>query len=268
MIDTILNLGHHPLVMRLGWALLHLVWQAPLVAAGLAVALCLLRQASSRYLAGCLALAALAALPVATWIDLGETTATQATLGGGLGAPTSGSAVTPSAIPLPDAASGPVYRPGDTSGTYVTHAALGRRRLAQLMELLLPGLTLCWVAGVVLMAVRLITGWFEVQRIRYLASEPPGPPWQDRLPVLAKRMNIWRSVRLLQSGQVAGPVQIGWLRPVVLVPVSMLTQLTVQELEALLTHELAHIRRHDYLVNLLQSVVEIFFYMLQVRQRP
>ena len=58
MIDTILNLGHHPLVMRLGWTLLHLVWQAPLVAAGLAVAICLLRQASSRYLAGCLALAA------------------------------------------------------------------------------------------------------------------------------------------------------------------------------------------------------------------
>jgi beta-lactamase regulating signal transducer with metallopeptidase domain len=78
---------------------------------------------------------------------------------------------------------------------------------------------------------------------------------------LMRRLHIGRAVRFLESTTVDVPTVIGWLRPVVLLPVSTLAGLTPQQVEAILAHELAHIRRHDYLVNLLQVVVEtLLFY--------
>ncbi len=78
---------------------------------------------------------------------------------------------------------------------------------------------------------------------------------------LAKRLHIARPIRLLESSMVDVPTVIGWLRPVVLMPASALAGMAPQQLEAILAHELAHIRRHDYLVNLLQTLVEtLLFY--------
>ena len=82
-------------------------------------------------------------------------------------------------------------------------------------------------------------------------------PWIDRL---KERMGIRRAVALLESARVEVPMVVGWLRPAILVPVAALSGLTAPELEAILAHELAHIRRHDYLVNLLQCVVEILMF--------
>ena len=74
-------------------------------------------------------------------------------------------------------------------------------------------------------------------------------------------MGVGRAVALLESALVEVPVVIGYLRPVVLLPAGMATGLSTEQVESLLMHELAHIRRHDYLVNLLQSVVEgLLFY--------
>jgi uncharacterized protein (TIGR03435 family) len=85
--------------------------------------------------------------------------------------------------------------------------------------------------------------------------------WQRTLDRLKSRISVCRPVRLLVSGLLQAPAAIGWLRPVVLVPAGALAGLPAAQIEALLPHELAHVRRHDYLVNLLQSAVEaVFFY--------
>src|SRR2546422_656218 len=78
---------------------------------------------------------------------------------------------------------------------------------------------------------------------------------------LAARLRIRRPVRVLESAVVQVPAVIGWLRPVILLPASALTGLTPLQLDALVAHELAHVRRYDYLVNLIQSVIEtLLFY--------
>ena len=90
---------------------------------------------------------------------------------------------------------------------------------------------------------------------------PAPSEWQQTLNQLRTRLNLSRPVRLLTSTLVQVPTVAGWLRPVVLIPVGALAGLPPEHIEALLAHELAHIRRHDYLVNILQSLAEaLLFY--------
>jgi D-alanyl-D-alanine endopeptidase (penicillin-binding protein 7) len=87
------------------------------------------------------------------------------------------------------------------------------------------------------------------------------PAWQERLSRLAERCGLGREVRLRVFDGLASPITAGWWRPVVLVPASLIAGMPPQLLEALLAHELGHVRRHDYLVNLLQNVIEtLLFY--------
>ncbi|HEX2010895.1 MAG TPA: M56 family metallopeptidase, partial [Roseateles sp.] len=126
----------------------------------------------------------------------------------------------------------------------------------------LPALVTAWSLGVGLMGLRLGLGlaWVTRQRRR---SEAAPPAWQARLDVLARRLGLRRTValRLLEDGLTA-PVTMGSWRPLVLLPAALLSGLPVPLLEALLAHELAHVRRWDFLANLLQSLVEalLFFH--------
>jgi peptidoglycan/xylan/chitin deacetylase (PgdA/CDA1 family) len=99
------------------------------------------------------------------------------------------------------------------------------------------------------------------ERLRREPAVPLARDWRETLARLARQLRVSRPVRLCESALVEVPTVIGWLRPVILVPASALAGLSAPQLEALLAHELAHIRRHDYLCNLLQSVVEaLLFY--------
>ena len=129
------------------------------------------------------------------------------------------------------------------------------------IERLLPTLILIWIAGVSLLSLRLLTGWIWVQRLRARGNAPAADAWQQMATRLSRRLHIRRAITLLESTLVDVPTVIGWLKPVVLLPASALAALSPQQLEAILAHELAHIRRHDYLVNLLQTLVEtLLFY--------
>src|SRR5439155_5091815 len=109
--------------------------------------------------------------------------------------------------------------------------------------------------------LRLLTGWLWVQRLRTRGVAPADADFRRMAARLARRLHITRVVTLLESSLVDVPTVIGWLKPVVLLPASALGALSPQQLEAILAHELAHIRRHDYLVNLLQTLVEtLLFY--------
>jgi hypothetical protein len=100
-----------------------------------------------------------------------------------------------------------------------------------------------------------------MQRMRTHDVRPAAPSWEQTLARLARQLHITRAVALAESTRVDVPTVIGWLSPLVLLPVSAIAALSPAQLEAILAHELAHIRRHDYLVNLLQTLVEtLLFY--------
>jgi beta-lactamase regulating signal transducer with metallopeptidase domain len=148
---------------------------------------------------------------------------------------------------------------GDTPG-HAT-ASLSLRVPAVRVEPLLPTLILLWIAGVSMLSLRLLTGWIWVQRLRTHGTAPAADQWLRMAARLSRRLHIGRAIVLLESTLVEVPTVIGWLRPIVLLPASAVAALSPQQLEAILAHELAHIRRHDYLVNLLQTLVEtLLFY--------
>ncbi|PTT92423.1 peptidase M56, partial [Pelomonas sp. HMWF004] len=119
----------------------------------------------------------------------------------------------------------------------------------------LPALVSAWALGAALMLARLALGLAWVGRARRRSTPAPAA-WQARLDTLAARLGLKRAVTLRLLPGLAGPVVLGTLRPCVLLPAALLSRLPVDLIEALLAHELAHVRRSDYLANLLQSAVE------------
>ena len=118
-----------------------------------------------------------------------------------------------------------------------------------------------WFAGVALFYLRSLGSWVSAQKLRRTGAIAAPAFWQDRLKELATRLHIPRSVGLLESCLIDVPVVLGFLRPVILLPAGLLTGLPAEQVEYLLLHELAHIRRLDYAVNLLQKAVKgLLFY--------
>ena len=108
--------------------------------------------------------------------------------------------------------------------------------------------------------VRLLSGLVYAQRIRYYQTRPVPTEWQERLNQLLHKLRISRPVVLLESALIKVPVVVGFLKPAVLVPIGMLAHLPADQVESILLHELAHIRRRDYLFNLVQHMVDTLFF--------
>jgi beta-lactamase regulating signal transducer with metallopeptidase domain len=108
--------------------------------------------------------------------------------------------------------------------------------------------------------VNLLSGVVYAQRIKHYQTGPVPEEWQERLRVLLARLKITRPVRLLESALIKVPVVVGWLKPVILVPVGLLAQLPGDQVESILLHELAHISRRDYVFNIVQHLVDTLFF--------
>lgn len=268
-----------PLLDAVGWALVHFVWQGALVAGVAALALAATRRAAAavRYAIGVAALATMAVLPlVTTWravTDPGARThiadaTVQEAAGSGTGLrpvpSTARKSVVAAGLEAPAAAEPKTLRDVAAQAApdgWRRAAAALRERAAPLLSAALPWLVALWALGVLLLSARLLGGWLRARRLRS-DGVAAAPAWcGDALARLAARLDLQRPIRVLESRLVDVPLVIGALRPVILVPASALTGLTIEQLEAILAHELAHVRRHDYLVNLAQSVVEtLLFY--------
>ena len=234
------------LVTLVGAVLLHFVWQGTAIALALGFAMLLTprRWARPRYLVACLALGAMAVAPLATIARLSSTAP-----GGSV---VSGVFESPGTTPLLAA---------------VTSAAATPVPASRLAEQLptgidwLPWFVAAWAAGVLVSSARLAGGWAQARRLLHHDATAADAAWAEAVSRLSARLGLRRPVRLLESARVQVPVVIGALRPVLLLPASAISGLAPAQVEAVLAHELAHIRRHDYLVNLLQSVVEtLLFY--------
>src|SRR5262249_44402746 len=124
----------------------------------------------------------------------------------------------------------------------------------------IPWIVVAWLTGAIALQARLLGASLAAARMRSKFVGPAPPAWQTAVDQLGARIRVSRPVKLLVSAIVRVPTVIGWLRPVILVPTGALSGLPADHIEALLAHELAHIRRCDYLVNILQSIVEVLLF--------
>ena len=132
-----------------------------------------------------------------------------------------------------------------------------RRQLAPRLPLLVS----FWLAGMAMFSLRPVWGLWMQWRLRRVGLSPVPASVAQSLNDLARQLGLRRTVGIAQSVRVGVPMAVGYLRPLILLPGCVLTGLTAAQLEALLAHELAHIRRHDWLVNAFQLLVEtVFFY--------
>lgn len=277
----------HPLLSsdlayRLGWTLIHALWEGALVAAVLWIVLSILRRGSAqaRYLASTGAMALVVIAAVGTFYALGaaiQAPEALAIVASGT-APSDAVALVqrPASsrsrldstesppdrsthVSVPSQPPAPVIAP-TALGVSVARAPLSKL-IAERLELLVPWIIAIWGTGVVVLSIWNLGGWIAAQRLKVLGIRPAGAEVAALVERLARQLRISRPVRALQSMLADTPLVIGWLRPVVLIPGSVLTGLSPAQLEAVLAHELAHVRRHDYLVNLFQVVIEtLLFY--------
>jgi GWxTD domain-containing protein len=219
-----------PLAHALGRALAHFLWQGALLAATLRAVLFLGAERSSRWRHQ-VATACLLAMPLAFGITLALS------LGGGhsIGAP-------------PPAAPRMVFSPVIVQGS----PAAPVDWLAWLAPL--------WMGGVILFYAFRLAGWVRVDRMRRRGVCAAPLEWQQRLRALAAAVRVSQPVELLESCLAGVPQVIGYWRPVILMPLGALAGLSAEQVEAILIHELAHIRRADYLVGLAQSLIEGLFF--------
>lgn len=125
----------------------------------------------------------------------------------------------------------------------------------------LPSIVACWMLGVVVLSFRPITGLWMLRRLRRRGLSPADPEMESVFQHLVRRLNLRDNVRLANSTLVRVPCVVGFLRPMVLLPLTSTTGLSSTQVEAMIVHELAHIRRYDHLVNLAQAVIEtLLFY--------
>ena len=127
-------------------------------------------------------------------------------------------------------------------------------------EAFLPWLDALWMLGVLILSARTVGGWLIVQRLRSTATQQIPPALAASFARLSRRIGVHGRVALRLSTRIAGPLAIGMMRSLILLPASALTTLSADQLEAVLAHELAHIRRADYLWNILQTMIETLFF--------
>jgi beta-lactamase regulating signal transducer with metallopeptidase domain len=275
-----------PWGQRLGWTLVHSTWQLALIALVASLLDALFRRQSPRvrYACGVLCLFAMPVISAATWATIQVPNAP----------PPRASASSPDATTSPDASFVPLpggtevssapavripqelvtdpnqYEPPQSPAPSVSLpmasepprvAASWSMPWQQAIDAWLRPILFAWLAGVAICALRPIVGLWTQRRLQRQGLSPVAADITRLMADLSRRMNVSPLVRIAESALVSTPMVVGYLRPVILLPASVLTGLAPAELQSLLAHELAHVRRHDWIVNSLQVMLEtVLFY--------
>jgi beta-lactamase regulating signal transducer with metallopeptidase domain/uncharacterized protein YnzC (UPF0291/DUF896 family) len=231
-------------MQSLGWTLLHFLWQGTALAALAAAAMALCRRASTRYLLGVGALALMLLAPLATFFVY-----SQARWGVEVAAtsPTPLSAVAWTKAKSAAVASGvtqPAFAPSITTSFNV-----------------LPWLVEAWLLGVAFFSLRSAGGFLLLERERRRQSMVVSPRVLEICYELQHRLGLSRAISYCECAWLQAPAVIGWFRPVIFLPLTALTGLSEEQLQAVIAHELAHVQRFDPFVNVFQVCVEtLLFY--------
>jgi bla regulator protein blaR1 len=223
-------------MQALGWTLVHSLWQGLGVVIVTITLLKLIdkRSSSLRYVIACTGMAVVLLFSVGTFVwkinalSFSDTTRSGFTQ---------------------------VNFPGTASASDATLVETISSAIEQHMAILI----LLWACGSFLFIVRLAGGLFWLHRLTQSAT-PMNNGWQEIVSKLVNQLGITNLVRLAESTRIDSPMVVGYLKPLILLPAGMIGGLTTEQVEAILLHELAHIKRHDFLVNIIQSCVEVIFF--------
>jgi beta-lactamase regulating signal transducer with metallopeptidase domain/protein involved in polysaccharide export with SLBB domain/phage shock protein A len=226
------------LIQHAAQTLMHFAWQGLAIAILCWALMTLFRRPSVRYAIGCVGLLAMLVAPIVTFMIFTRASVQTITF--------AGPAVASVAIPISQI---DFTQPSQTSVVAAAPPVPWRDQLA------FAAVTF-WFVGVAIFALRHVFGLAGVARLRRRATRVVDAVLLDRFAHIAAALNLRRPIALLSTIDLDAPAVVGWLRPAILWPASLMTGLTPSQLDGLLAHELAHIRRHDYLVNLLQTLIE------------
>jgi bla regulator protein blaR1 len=230
------------------WTLLHSLWQGLLLALIAGAVMVMTKKASSalRYNLLCtLLLLFLAASTYTFYAQLHQNTEAIPAISHIPAASTSETISNPAAV---------------STSTSAHTLQSGIENLVQYFNAHAAIVVVIWFIVFMARFVKVLSGLVYAQRVRHYQTNPAPADWQQRLAHLLKKLQISRPVSLLESAIIKIPMVVGVLKPVVLVPVGMLTHISPEQVESILIHELAHIRRQDYLFNLIQHLVDTLFF--------
>lgn len=233
MIHSILS---EKLLYALGWTVLHSLWQAFVVGIVLALLLVFLQKRSARFR---YKLSGLAMLSVLIW----------------------------SAITFANLYNSDIALMEEMSFGFITSATqegnfvqILYHNFSEYFNTHLPLIVTFWLIGVAFFTLRMLGGLAYIQHLKTNYNEPLSNFWQEKLMELSNKIPLNKSVGLVESVLVKVPMVVGYFKPMILMPVGAVNNLSIEQVEAILAHELAHIYRNDYFLNILQSIIETLFY--------
>lgn len=239
------NAGLGPIGKALGWMIIHSLWQISLIFLILSLLLRMIprKQVNTRYTLLLLGLVVVVAWSAFTFqsnwtYDAYSPTVEAEAVLAQVGSPVEGNVLEPAPLS---------WQQGFQQSIYW---------LDQQLNLV----TFIWMIGVVLSCLYFIMGLSYLHYLQTYRVKVPEAEWIERFSRLCQLMGIRRKVKFLVSEVVRDPITFRLLRPVILLPTSLMTGLEPKQIELLLLHELAHIRRYDFAVNILQTLVEIVFF--------
>lgn len=255
--NYIANLFTPELLEAIGWTIIHSLWQGALVAVLLTIVLNTLKHNAStnRYVVSVTALFAMLQISLFTFFTVYEPHADFSHL-------TAPSAIIGNEIPNFATNSGDLgsenltIRETSISEDIAASIQFIKQGIANNLNYVVS----IWIIGVALFTIRFLGGLLYVNRLKTKMVGLAPEKWQIMANEISHKLRLRKSVRVLLSDLVSVPTAIGIFRPVILMPISLQTGLSMQEVESILAHELAHIRRNDYLINIFQSVAEILFF--------
>jgi bla regulator protein blaR1 len=227
-------------IQPLAWTLVHTIWQGSLIALAAALALPRIHAPVVRYRVAMGGLILLLVSAVATFGYLYEPSVSEAALLQPIEVQSGQLVVIADTAPdvLPTAWSAPVIAWLEVHQAWIVGA---------------------WIVGAFLLLLRLAGGLWHLRRIE-ARSQAAGQHFNDTLRRMAATLRVPQQVRLLESAHIQSPATFGWLRPVILLPIGLVNQLSAAEVEAILMHEMAHLSRRDWLAQLTQAVIEALMY--------
>ncbi|MCA9160779.1 MAG: M56 family metallopeptidase, partial [Planctomycetales bacterium] len=263
---------------RIIWTLVHSVWQFALVALLLASTLWFIRGRSPHLRYGLILAAMLGMVitPPATFLMVSPEIQTSRSQIAGMATgmqSNAGRAVEGSGYPVPNQHVAPPLA-ADASAVVdlaIVPKAKGfwaksttdefRAAIVAFVDRWMDTILACWLGGILILSIRPLIGWRATCALRSRGRDSVSDSIATATKRIAERLGVRRAIEVTQSTIVEVPTVIGWLKPLVLLPASAISGLSSEQLDAVIAHELAHVRRNDYLVNLFQLVMEtVFFY--------
>lgn len=239
-------------INALGWTLIHSVWQIALIGILLKISLIIFRKktAEFRYLLAVISLSAIILLATITFLKLYLTQ----------------NSLPSEQILIQEGSSlsrelqfqNPTINLNESDFTglnwFITNS------IFQLINANIQTIVLIWFLGIGFFSLKFAGNYWYINRLKKQKTIPVPADLLQMGALISRKLNIQKKIRILESALIKVPMIIGYFKPVILLPVGLATSLPVEQVEAILAHELAHIRRNDYLINLLKSLIEVVFF--------